>query len=134
MKRKFLFSMILILLAFIWIHSVIPEHISAKESLWITNNLLIPVLHPFGIVSIEKEVVRKAAHIIEYLLISIILSCYWKNKLLQNIYSGFLIAFLDESIQMLTGRGALILDVWIDLVGIFLGTAVVWMLNNSSLK
>ena len=39
-------------------------------------------------------------------------------------FGHLLVAFLDESVQMVANRGDLISDVWIDLIGVFIGAAV----------
>lgn len=36
----------------------------------------------------------------------------------------FTVAFLDESIQILSGRGSLISDIWVDLIGVVIGIVV----------
>lgn len=64
MKRKWII-LILICIGFILIHSAITEIKSAHESLWITENIINPLLSHFGIV-VDKEIVRKAAHAIEF--------------------------------------------------------------------
>lgn len=46
---------------------------------------------------------------------------YWKKKPVIVFLCGFIAAFIDESIQLLSGRGAMIQDVWIDLTGVAAG-------------
>lgn len=133
MKRKILFFMAVIVLAFIWGHSMIPENKSASESIWFTNKIFDPLFRCFGLETIDKDVVRKMAHVFEFFILSIFTAIYWKGRVVRSIYTGFTIAFLDETIQVLTKRGALITDIWIDMIGVGIGTAigcVVWNMRN----
>lgn len=121
MKRKWII-LILICIGFVLIHSAIPEIKSAHESLWITENIINPLLSDFGIV-VDKEIVRKAAHVIEFcVLTAVVFLCF--KKPVRSFYFGFTLAFLDESLQVITGRGALVTDIWIDLIGVVLGMGI----------
>ena len=46
------------------------------------------------------------------------------GRLSISFYACFTVAFLDKSIQILSGRGAMIQDVWVDLIGVCIGLAV----------
>lgn len=46
------------------------------------------------------------------------------KKPVRSFYFGFTLAFLDESLQVITGRGALVTDIWIDLIGVVLGMGI----------
>ena len=121
MKKRWIF-LALICVGFILIHSMIPESKSAHESLWFTEQVLNPFLNRFGIIA-DKDIVRKIAHAVEFCVLALILSLWWK-KPVRSFYAGFTLAFLDESLQVITGRGALITDIWIDLIGVRIGTLV----------
>ena len=121
MKRKWII-LILICMCFILIHSAIPENESAHESMWITENIINPLLSYFGIVA-DKEIVRKAAHAIEFCGLTVVVFLCFK-KPARSFYFGFTLAFLDESLQVITGRGALVTDIWIDLIGVVLGMGI----------
>lgn len=124
MKRKVVVIMTILLLAFIWLHSIIPEKLSFYESWYFTNMLLNPILDHLGVNTIDSDVIRKIAHVFEFLILSLFTSFYWNGNAVKNIYTGLTVAFLDESIQVITGRGALITDIWIDLIGVGIGTAI----------
>lgn len=124
MKRRFIVIIALILLAFIWIQSVLPVVSSAGESLWITENIINPLLRRLGLGTVEDRVVRKVAHVTEYLILSVFVAVFWEGSAVRACYTGFTIAFLDETIQVLSGRGALITDVWVDMIGVAIGTGV----------
>lgn len=109
-------------MGFILIHSMIPESKSAHESLWFTEQVLNPLLLRFGIIA-DKDIIRKIAHVVEFCVLALILSLWWK-KPVRSFYAGFTLAFLDESLQVITGRGALITDIWIDLIGVGIGTGI----------
>ena len=111
MKKRWLI-LVIICIGFILIQSIIPESKSAHESLWFTEQVLNPFLSTFGIVA-DKDVVRKVAHAVEFCVLSFVLFLWWK-KPVRTFYAGFTLAFLDESLQLVTGRGALIIDIWID--------------------
>lgn len=133
MKQKSIFIIAILLLIFIWVHSIIPEQSSAHESLWLTNTVVNPVRRYLGLDSVDKITVRKIAHVIEFLMLSVFTALYWRGKIVKNIYTGLTVAFFDESIQVITGRGALITDIWIDLIGVGIGTVIgyaIWKLKK----
>ena len=134
LKRKVLLAITILMLVFIWIQSVIPESKSAHESLWFTNTVVNPLLHCLGFASISRNMVRKIAHVFEFLVLSIFVALSCKGHIVKSIYAGFTIAFLDETIQILNGRGALITDLWIDLIGIGIGTTIGSLIWNSVYK
>ena len=119
MKKRWIF-LALICVGFIRIQSMIPESKSAHESLWFTSHVINPLLSRFGIIA-DKDIIRKIAHAVEFCVLALILSSWWK-KPVRSFYAGFTLAFLDESLQVVTGRGALITDIWIDLIGVGIGT------------
>ena len=98
-----------------------PQEVSSRESDWFSKYIVQPILSIIGIDAVNVNVVRKLAHITEFFVLSTLLTIIWRGKLLNSLMSGFTIAFLDESIQLFSGRGSLIKDVWIDLIGVALG-------------
>lgn len=108
--------------AFILVQSAVPESKSENESIWFTEHVLNPILSKFGIVA-DKDIVRKVAHVVEFCVLAVIISLWWK-KPMKTFYAGFTLAFLDESLQVVTGRGALITDIWIDLIGVAIGIGI----------
>ena len=124
MKKRWII-LALICVGFILIQSMIPESKSAHESLWFTEQVLNPLLNRFGIIA-DKDIVRKIAHAVEFCVLAVIISMAWK-KPLRSFYAGFTLAFRDESLQVVTGRGAAITDIWIDLIGVGIGTLVAWL-------
>lgn len=127
MKKRWIF-LALICVGFIRIQSMIPESKSAHESLWFTSHVINPLLSRFGIIA-DKDIVRKIAHAVEFCVLALIISIDWK-KPVRAFYAGFTLAFFDESLQVITGRGALITDIWIDLIGVGIGTLIGWIITR----
>ena len=57
-------------------------------------------------------------------MFSLLLSFLWDGRPLPVAVTGLVAAFLDETIQIFSGRGSDIRDVWIDLIGIALGMVI----------
>lgn len=122
MKRKvFLFAGVVLLL-FIWAQSFLPSSISSGESAWFTNTIVNPFLRLLGLAPLEDGVVRKLAHVGEFFLFSLFAALWWNDRAWKSVYTGFTAAFLDESIQILSERGSLVSDIWVDLLGVLLGS------------
>ena len=124
MKRIFVIILSIVILMFIWGQSAIPTAQSAKESRWLTDNIVNPILQFIGLEGVRDHVVRKAAHITEFFILSVVVAQLWMGNPIGTLITGLLVAFLDEIIQILSHRGAQISDVWIDLGGVVLGTLV----------
>ncbi len=91
--------------------------------------------------AVAEIVVRKAAHIFEffvlcllmYLLVSRFCKQYRGACLLAASVSVFAAA-VDESLQLISKRGASVKDVLIDSVGVFLAVAVTAVFNKHTKK
>ncbi|HBI51621.1 MAG TPA: hypothetical protein DDX72_02440 [Ruminococcaceae bacterium] len=134
--RTFILLMAAVLL-FIWGHSLIPRSQSAEESLGMMIFLqkILDFLHiPL---QLTDHLVRKLAHFAEHAVAGIILGCYFfpeardavsrKEKIVKAAIpfaAGLFIGFIDETVQLFSGRGAAVADVWIDFAGICCGAAV----------
>ena len=70
MKRKIVFILAILVLLFIWGQSLLPQAVSARESGWITLNIVRPLLSLFGINTISGNLVRKLAHVTEFFVLS----------------------------------------------------------------
>jgi len=104
--------------------------------------ILQSVLDFLGIpVTLNEHTVRKLAHFTEHTIAGLILGLFMyprlvtaetKRERIEGIFFplviGFFIGFTDETIQIFTGRGPLIQDVWIDFFGITLGTCIAYLL------
>ena len=45
----------------------------------------------------------------------------WFTKNIVNPIMAYFHIFLDETLQIFTGRGTLVSDIWIDLIGVVIG-------------
>ena len=108
--------------ALIFAQSALPQSISADESGWFTDHIVKPLFRLIGIELHGDSVVRKFAHVAEFTTLSVLLVFCFYGRIVKSAGVGFTAAFLDESIQLLSGRGALISDVWIDLIGVAAGS------------
>lgn len=111
-----------LMFVFIFGQSLLPQSVSAEESGWFSENVLNPLLHFFGFKPLPQNVIRKIAHVTEFAILSVLLVLCFYGRMIPGFCVGFTAAFLDESIQLLSGRGALISDVWIDLIGVVFGS------------
>ncbi len=136
MRKRLWITVFLLTVAFIWMQSMLPKATSSKES----DSLLL-FLSPlfdrlFGVGKITSKTIRKMAHFIEFA----ISGCAWgRVKALDGAFAApsqlwrgtlliWMIAFMDETIQLFSGRGAMIADVWLDTAGGFTGLLLVWLI------
>ena len=137
MKKKIFLIIIAAVVLFIWIHSMIPRENSASESTGIMQILqsILDFLHiP---ITLTDHIVRKLAHFTEYTIEGVILGSYFfplslKQEDLHSKIMGFSLpliiglftGFIDETIQIFSGRGPMIEDVWLDFSGVVTGAAI----------
>ncbi len=111
-------------LLFIWTNSFLSAGMSSRASGYFTR-IMTPLLElVFGRGNVTEHLVRKLAHFTEYAFFGLWLALWMKaddRKALYALLAGFVTAFIDETIQMFTGRGPSIKDVWIDLFGVTAG-------------
>lgn len=149
MKRTILLILTILTLAFIWGHSMMSVPASASESGGVLE-LIRPLLEIFvGKGNATNHLVRKLAHFAEYgtlgLELGLLICAEWINfrakktlplpdglikKGLVCLLAVFIVAFLDESIQILSGRGPLVEDIWLDLSGGAAMLAVVLLIKK----
>lgn len=123
-RRIVLWIVTVLMLAFIFGQSLLPQDVSAEESGWILNNILNPVLNALGLGSLSHQTTRKLAHVAEFTALSALLVFCFRGSFAKAFSGGFVTAFLDESLQLLTARGARLQDVWIDLIGVLSGVLI----------
>ena len=122
-------------LCVIWGHSLQPAAVSSQESGAVLAALsqLLEMLHlPLFL---TEFVVRKAAHMTEYLILALLLAWTWSRRGLRGIARWAVVgalslscAFLDETIQLfVAGRTGKVADIWVDLAGAAIGL-LVWQL------
>ena len=127
-KRIVLLIVTALVVLFIFGQSILPQSFSADESGWVLNKLINPLLNLFGLKPMTHHTARKLAHVLEFAVLAFLLVPLW-NSIPKACFTGFTVAFLDESLQLLTARGAQLQDVWIDLLGVAVGPLLAWMLR-----
>ena len=128
-KRNIIHAVILILLminlAFIFIQSALPPEESAETSDKvgdIVEEIIPPETKPGAFIQIN---LRKIAHFVEFACLGLLSSIYviflgWrKDRALFSLALAPLVALLDETLQIFSGRGSSVKDVWIDSAGFF---------------
>lgn len=129
-------GLIALTLLFIWGNSMQSGAASGAMSgsvrAWLESLLRMPV---------DEFLLRKAAHFSEYALLGAELSLLLNllsdrygaplargRNLLDFPALGFLAAAIDETIQIFTGRGSSLLDVWLDTAGCLTGFFLVFLI------
>lgn len=134
-RRAAVLSVLLVLtLAFIYGNSMqsgaASGNLSGGIRAWLEGLLGIPVNEFF---------LRKAAHFSEYALLGAegaallftLRAARGKNLLLLPA-AGFFAAAIDETIQIFSGRGSSLLDVWLDFSGFLTGFFLLLLLLKAS--
>ncbi len=127
-----IFEILLILsmvatVAFAFYQSSLPKQVSAETSDkvgTIVGEIIEEIFPPETPVGDFVQVnIRKIAHFVEFALLGTEAALYiffFKNKLVYTLASypaALFIALLDETIQILSERGPMIADVWLDFSG-----------------
>lgn len=120
MKKGFVSGTLplMVIILFIWGHSLLPRDLSSQESGFLLE--LLTLL--FGSWRISHHVLRKVAHFVEYFLLGTALRLSGaRPSLLRTLNGGLLVAFMDETLQIFSGRGSSVADIWLDLSGVLVG-------------
>lgn len=133
-KRITLLIVTGLLLAFIFVQSMLPRGVSAEESEWLADKGFNPLLQKLGLKPITQCAIRKTAHVAEFAMLSALLVLCFRGRISKSAGFSFAAAFLDESIQLVSGREALVSDIWIDLIGIAAGSLVGFLIYRTILR
>lgn len=134
--KTILVVLLALLLAFIWLHSMMPAEDSAEESQRV-GQFLTPFLELLvGEGNVTDHLVRKLAHFCEYGALGILAGALLLVKKESGIFRwsyallcALAVAVIDESIQLLVdGRGAQVQDVLLDTAGSLTGLLAVWLI------
>lgn len=134
--KTILVVLLALLLAFIWLHSMMPAEDSAEESQRV-GQFLTPFLELLvGEGNVTDHLVRKLAHFCEYGALGILAGALLLVKKESGIFRwsyallcALAVAVVDESIQLLAdGRGAQVQDVLLDTAGSLTGLLAVWLI------
>ena len=125
LSRLLLRALIFATVAFIIVNSMFPPELSEEQSDAVGGFLsqIIPADTPLGAFIFDN--LRKIAHFMEYGLLGAEIAVYVlisgdKFRLKQALLSltvGPALGFVDETVQIFSGRGPAIVDVWIDIGG-----------------
>ena len=139
LKKKILVFALAFILGFILINSMFDGAISV----WISSlpkrfvQLFIPYWTFKWLDRFLILYIRKFAHFFEYLIFGLLVTklYFYKERTLQKLVNTaficFSIGFLDETIQLFSGRKSKISDVWIDLIGACVGFLIyIWLLRK----
>ena len=141
MKRKILIVLIILTLLFIWGQSALSVAESAAQSQTVTSTVVQPIQQAVtGKATVTDTTVRKMAHVLEFSLLgfemALLFAASWK-RMFSALNLGLLAALIDETIQIFSGRGDQISDVWLDfsgvLMGVALGMLVVWLYKRKQM-
>lgn len=112
----------LALVGMAWLLSALPPQQSGAQSGWLQGMLERVLGTP-----VSEALLRKLAHFTEYALIGFFACLALQQLRWRPVHLPLLLmlclmaALVDESIQLLSGRGPAILDVWIDGAGALCG-------------
>lgn len=135
-KRKLTAGILLVLLVcnlcFIWGNSLVSRAESHNLSVGVLG-FLPPFWQALGLSEEEMvHLLRKAAHFTEFAclggLSTGLLALYRKvrfSPIIHLLSAGFLVAAIDETIQVFSNRGSQLQDVWLDFSGFAVGLFVV---------
>ncbi len=104
--------------------------ISSNESNFVKEEVVEPI---YEAITGKKEVdfdVRKLAHMIEFGVLGLEATLFFNNdsvisRAFKVVGFCFLVAFIDETIQIFSDRGSSIFDVYIDLSGVLISFIIV---------
>lgn len=118
-----------LLVAFIWLHSLVPATISAQES----GNVLSAVEVLFGALNLNPQlndfIIRKAAHFSEFTALGVMVTSSFKlyygsirKYVFHILFLLLMVPVVDESLQYLSpGRSAQVSDILLDFSGCMTG-------------
>ena len=136
MRKKQLLLIILIIMniLFIWGNSMLSQEQSRHLSVFFRDILRSIFDFAGGSDAISDHMVRKSAHMFEFLVLGILVTLLIGKARFKNcvmtIAAGVLVASVDETIQIFTGRGPAVKDVMIDTAGFLAGFLFIMLLKQ----
>ncbi len=126
------------MIAFAFIHSLMPAEVSSDES-GIVLTILRDIFATLHIPTkpLNSYILRKFAHYLEYVMIGMSMVCYTiahdvkrpLHYLFTALFFGLLTPVIDETIQLYTpGRSGQVSDVCLDFLGILTGFMTVLLI------
>ncbi len=126
--RKILIGLIILTLCAIWIQSALGSDRSEAESMWLFDRVYSILRFLVGEDLATVHLLRKLAHFAEFFILGTECMALTKSYGRRGVCSFMTVlllcnfaAFLDETIQVFSGRGPSVTDIWIDTSGAFSG-------------
>lgn len=122
-----------LVLCFIWGNSLLPPETSAKFSSAVGELLSRLFGSGDGEGSVGGMPVRKLAHLVEFCALGVVVAFLLRFassrevKIGATVTVGLAIPMIDETIQIFSGRGSSLSDVWIDVGGFVIGCAIAYL-------
>ena len=128
-----LLILIVITLCIIWGHSLEGPQDSSQKSQAVLEHVVKPILGPIvGEENVTEYFVRKMGHFTEFFALGLesFLLLWVRRKIrphwiVHALCFGFLVGAADETLQMFTGRGSSLSDVWLDFAGFAVASGLV---------
>lgn len=139
MKKKHFIIFILVLWhIFIFSNSLMPAEVSSSQSNAVVDAVkpVVDVLAPNLAHETLSHLVRKSAHIFQFMVLGLLLYATYKDNFKKYILilvissHGLITAICDEFIQyFVPGRGAQVTDVLIDMLGLLIGISLAFLIQ-----
>ena len=134
-KRRILLILIIANILFIWGNSMLSQEQSRNLSVFFRDILRNIFDFAGGSDAISTHMVRKSAHLFEFLVLSILITLYSSKPGLKScakiIAAGVIVASIDETIQIFTLRGPAVKDVLIDISGYLIGFLIITVIKQA---
>ena len=123
-KRRIWIFVTALTLCLIWAHSAMGKESSSAESAWVYQHVKWFLGLFFGPERVTEHFIRKLAHVTEYFVLGVDMLLLNWERVETQIGAAFDVllrcsfcALIDETIQIFSGRGPSIRDVWLDTFG-----------------
>ncbi len=123
-----------LILCFIWGNSLLSPDFSARISQAVGELLARLFGKGDGGATLGGLPVRKVAHFVEFCALGAVASLLlratvpsWLIRLSTEAFVGLLVPVIDETLQIFSGRGSSLRDVWIDVSGYVFGCALIYL-------
>jgi len=128
-KRLVLWILVIITLGFIFGQSLIDQDTSEKQSTTIKTQVVEPVHKAITGEDAIRYNIRDAGHLVEFAILGLELMLLIRSnrrilRWLKSISYCGLVALIDETIQHFSGRAPQLIDIWHDILGAVVGSAI----------
>ena len=146
MNKRKLIKILYIILLVLYICFIFSNSLKSKESSsndsasihMLLNNILAGLNIP---IVLSEYFVRKLAHFTEFFILGLSFFGYIRisnkiniNRCIQICFASCLVAMTDETIQYFSGRGSMLLDVWLDFSSSVLAITLMYLFYKKTSK